>query len=138
MPSDAVDHPIALFFDQTNKVLLASFSGVFTRQTTIDLDTAARALAALHGPFAMILDFTKVTELALQLRDWPQFATNRRAIRGTRRIRVAPPIDIFTPLRLHGPHHGRAGEDTDVVATRAEAFRQLGLRSPAFEPVAPL
>lgn len=137
MPSDAVDHPLSLFFDKTNKVLLAAFSGVFTRQTTIDLDTAARALAALHGPFAVILDFTKVTELALQLRDWPQFATNRRAIRGTRRIMVAPPIDIFTPLRLHGPHHGRAGEDTDVVATRAEAFRQLGLRSPAFEPVAP-
>ena len=137
MPSDAVDHPLALFFDRTNKVLLAAFSGVFTRQITIDLDTAARALAALHGPFAVILDFTKVTELALQLRDWPQFATNRRAIRGTRRIMVAPPLDIFTPLRLHGPHHGRAGEDTDVVATRAEAFRQLGLRSPAFEPVAP-
>lgn len=138
MPSDAVDHPLALFFDRTNRVLLAAFSGVFTRQITIDLDTAARALAAVHGPFAVILDFTKVTELALQLRDWPQFATNRRAIRGTRRIIVAPPLDIFTPLRLHGPHHGRAGEDTDVVATRAEAFRQLGLRSPAFEPVAPL
>ena len=138
MPSDAVDHPLALFFDKTNKVLLPTFYGVFTRQITIDLDTAARALAALHGPFAVILDFTKVTEFALQLRDWPQFATNRRAIRGTRRIMVAPPIDIFMPLRLHGPHHGRAGEDTDVVATRAEAFRQLGLRSPAFEPVAPL
>ena len=137
MSSDA-DLPLALFFDQTNKVLLATFSGAFTRQITIDLDTAARALQVRHGPFAVVLDFTKVTELALQLRDWPQFATNRRAIRGTRRIRVAPPIDIFTPLRLHGPHHGRAGEDTDVVATRAEAFRQLGLRSPAFEPVAPL
>ena len=137
MPSDAVDHPLALFIDQTTTVLLATFSGAFTRQITIDLDTAARALAALHGPFAVILDFTRVTELALQLRDWPQFATNRRAIRGTRRIMVAPPIDMFMPLRLHGPHHGRAGEDTDVVATRAEAYRQLGLRSPVFEPVAP-
>jgi len=137
MPSDAVDHPLALFFDQTNKVLLATFSGVFTRQVTIDLDTAARALAAHHGPFAVILDFTRVTELAIQLRDWPQFATNRRAIRGTRRIVVAPPSETFTPLRLHGPHHGRAGENTDVVTTRVEAFRQLGLASPAFEPVAP-
>ena len=138
MSSDAVDHPLELFFDQTNKVLLATFSGVFTQQITIDLDTAARALAAQHGPFAVILDFTKITELALQLRDWPQFATNRRAIRDTRRIMVAPPIDMFIPLRLHGPHHGRAGENTDVVTTRAEAFRQLGLASPAFEPLAPL
>jgi hypothetical protein len=136
MPSDTVDHPLALFFDRTNKVLLAAFSGVFTRQVTIDLDTAARALAAQHGPFAVILDFTKVTELGIQLRDWPQFATNRRAIRGTRRIMVAPLTDTFVSLRLHGPHHGRAGEDTDVVTTRADAFRQLGLRSPAFEPVA--
>lgn len=137
MPSDAVDHPLALFFDQTNKVLLATFSGAFTRQTTIDLDTAARALQARHGPFAVILDFTKVTELAIQLRDWPQFATNRRAIRGTRRIMVVPPTDMFGPLRLHGPHHGSAGENTDVVTTRAEAFRYLRLASPAFEPVAP-
>jgi len=60
---------------------------------------------------------------------------HRRAIRGTRRITVAPPTDIFTPLRLHGPHHGHAGENTDVVATRAKANRQLGSRSPAFEPV---
>jgi hypothetical protein len=51
---------------------------------------------------------------------------------------VAPPTDIFTPLRLHGPHHGHAGKNTDVVATRAEANRQSGLRSPTFEPVAPL
>jgi len=138
MPSDAAGHPLALFFDQTNKVLLATFSGVFTQQTTIDLDIGARAVAALHGPFAVILDFTRVTELALQLRDWPQFATNRRAIRGTRRIMVAPPSDMFIPLRLHGPHHGRAGENTDVVTTRAEAYLQLGLRSPTFEPVAPL
>lgn len=72
-----------------------TFSGVIT----IDLDTAARALAVLHGPFAVILDFTKVTELALQLRDWPQFATDRRAIRGTRHIMLAPPSDMFVPLR---------------------------------------
>jgi hypothetical protein len=94
-------------------------------------------LAAHHGSFAVILDFTRFTELAFQLRDWPQFATNRRAIRGTRRIMAPPPTDTFVPLRLHGPHHGRAGENTDVVTTRAEAFQQLGLASPAFEPVAP-
>jgi hypothetical protein len=46
MPSDAVDHPLSLFFDQTNKVLLATFSGIFTRQITIDLDTAAARSAA--------------------------------------------------------------------------------------------
>ena len=109
-----------------NKVLLATFSGVFTRQITIDLDTAARALQVQHGPFAVVLDFTKITELAIQLRDWPQFATDRRAIRGTRRVMVAPPTDIFVPLRLHRPTHSRAGEETFVVATRAEAFRRTG------------
>lgn len=135
MSSDSADHPLALFFDQTNKVLLAAFSGAFTRQITIDLDTAARALQARHGPFAVVLDFTKVTELAIQLRDWPQFAPDRRAIRGTRRIIIAPPNDIFAPLRLYGTQRGGAGTDSDVVSTRPEAFRQLGLRSPAFEPV---
>jgi hypothetical protein len=136
MPSDAVDHPLALFFDETNKVLLAAFSGAFTRQTTVDLDTAARALQAQHGPFAVILDFTRVTELGIQLRDWPQFAANRRAIRGTRRILVAPPNDIFTALRLYGTQRGDAGGESDVVSTRAEAYRMLRLASPAFEPVA--
>jgi len=137
MSSDA-DLPLALFFDQTNKVLLATFSGAFTRQITIDLDTAARALQVRHGPFAVVLDFTKVTELAIQLRDWPQFAADRRAIRGTRRIIIAPPNDTFSPLRLYGTQRGGAGGDSDVVSTRNEAFRQLGLRSPAFKPVVPV
>ena len=137
MSSDA-DLPLALFFDQTNKVLLATFSGAFTRQITIDLDTAARALQVRHGPFAVVLDFTKVTELAIQLRDWPQFAADRRAIRGTRRIIIAPPKDTFSPLRLYGTQRGGAGGDSDVVSTRNEAFRQLGLRSPAFKPVVPV
>ena len=92
MPSDTVDQPLTLFFDQTNKVLLATFSGVFTRQITIDLDTAARALAAHHGPFAVILDFTKVTELGIQLRDWPQF-------------RDQPARDPW-----HAAHHGGAAD----------------------------
>ena len=137
MSSDA-DLPLALFFDQTNKVLLATFSDAFTRQITIDLDTAARALQVRHGPFAVVLDFTKVTELAIQLRDWPQFAADRRAIRGTRRIIIAPPNDTFSPLRLYGTQRGGAGGDSDVVSTRNEAFRQLGLRSPAFKPVVPV
>jgi hypothetical protein len=118
-------------------VLLAAFSGAFTRQITVDLDTAARALQVQHGPFAVVLDFTKVSEINIQLRDWPQFAADRRAIRGTRRIIVAPPNDIFAPLRLYGTQRGGAGTDSDVVSTRDQAFRQLGLKSPAFEPVVP-
>lgn len=51
----------------------------------------------------MIFRHVQVTKLALQLRDWPQFATNRRAIRGTRRIMVTPSTDIFIALRLHAP-----------------------------------
>lgn len=132
-----IDQPLALFFDHTNKVLLATFSGAFTRQVTLDLDTAARALQEHHGPFAIILDFTEVTELAIQLRDWPQFAADRRTVRGTRRILVTPPNDAFITLRLYGTQRGGAGGDSDVVSTRADAFRQLGLKSPTFEPVAP-
>jgi hypothetical protein len=108
MPSDAVD-PLALFFDQASK----------------------------HGPFAVILDFTKVTELGMQLRDWPQFAADRRAIRGIRRVLVAPPNDIFVPLRLYGTQRGGSGGDSDVVSTRADAYRMLRLAAPAFEPMAP-
>ncbi|GEP60484.1 hypothetical protein [Reyranella soli] len=135
--SSESDLPLALFFDQTNKVLLATFSGAFTLQITIDLDTAARALQVRHGPFAVVLDFTKVTEFAIQLRDWPQFAADRRAIRGTRRIMIMPANDIFSPIRLYGTQRGGAGGDSDVVSTRDDAFRQLGLRCPAFEPVVP-
>jgi hypothetical protein len=35
MPSDS---PIGLFFEQTEKVLLAAFSGVFTRDTALALN----------------------------------------------------------------------------------------------------
>ena len=136
--SGDIDQPLALFFDHTNKVLLATFSGAFTRQVTLDLDAAARALQERYGPFAVILDFTAVTELAIQLRDWPQFAAERRTVRGTRRILVTPPNDAFIPLRLYGTQRGGAGGDTDVASTRADAFRQLGLKSPTFEPVDPV
>ncbi len=138
MPSDADRASSRCSSIRPTRCCWRRSAGAFTRQITIDLDTAARALQVRHGPFAVVLDFTKVTELAIQLRDWPQFAADRRAIRGTRRIIVAPPNDTFSsaaPVR-HATRWRRNG-DSDVVSTRDQAFRQLGLKSPAFEPVVP-
>ena len=129
------DSPLGLFFDHTSKVLLVTFSGAFTRTTTTDLKKAARAVVERYGPVAVILDFSDVTDFAIQLRDWPELATSRRAIRGTPRMMVAPQTAIFSILRLHGTHHGGVGDDTEVVRTRPEACRGLGLEDPTFEPL---
>jgi len=127
--------PLGLFFDHDNKVLLVAFSGVFDRNTTLDLNKAAKAVVERYGHVAAILDFTDVTELALQLRDWPELGNSRRAIRGKLRMLVAPVSPIFAPLRLHGAYKAGVGDDTEVVTTRAQAFRQLGLTEPTFVPL---
>jgi hypothetical protein len=134
MPRDQ-ESALELFFDQTNQVFLAAFSGVFTRESTLALNRAARAVVERHGHVVVILDFSAVTEIALQLRDWPELGNDRRAIRGKRRLLVAPMTPVFSPLRLHGTHHRGAVDDTEVVATRAAAFRRLGLEDPTFEPI---
>ena len=132
MPSNS---PIGLFFEQTQKVFLVTFSGVFTRDTALALNRAARAVVERHGHVAVILDFTDVTSFSIQLRDWPELGNERRAIRGKLRFLVAPPTEAFTILRLHGTHRGGHGDDTEVVPTRDVACRKLGLANPKFEPL---
>lgn len=133
--ANETDFPLGLFFDHSNKVLLVTFCGTFTRDTTTALNKAARAVVERYGHVAVILDFSEVTEMAIQLRDWPELGNSRRAIRGKRRLLVAPQTPIFSPLRLYGTHRADAGDDTDVVATRSAAYRGLGLVDPRFEPL---
>jgi len=132
MPSDS---SIGFFFERTRSVLLATFSGVFTRETALSLNRAARAVVERHGHVPVILDFTQVTSFSIQLRDWPELGNERRAIRGKPRLLVAPPTETFSILRLHGTHRGRDGDDTEVVPTRESACRKLGLDNPNFEPL---
>ena len=134
MPNESAS-PLGLFFDHDSKVLLVTFSGVFTQETTKDLNKAARVVVERFGHVAVILDFSDVTELALQLRDWPELGNSRRAIRGKLRMLVAPQTPTFVPLRLHGSHHGGVGDDTEVVPTRQAAYRGLNLTDPKFEPL---
>lgn len=133
--SNESDSDLGLFFDQSNKVLLVTFSGAFTRTTTTALNKAAKAVVERHGHVAVILDFSDVTDFTIPLRDWPELGNSRRAIRGKLRMLVAPQTAIFSMLRLHGTHYAGAGDDTEVVRTRLEAYRGLGLADPMFEPL---
>ena len=134
MPNET-DSPLRLFFDHDDKVLLVTLSGAFSRTTTDALNKAAKAVVARYGHVAVILDFSDVTEFAIQLRDWPELGNSRRAIRGRLRMLVAPQTPIFSALRLHGTHRAGAGDDTEVVPTRLAAYRGLGLVEPKFEPL---
>ena len=116
------DSSLELFFEPKHKVLLVTFSGAFTRTATIDLNKAAKAVVERHGHVAAILDFSDVTDFAIELRDWPELGNSRRAIRGKPRVLVAPQTATFSILWLHG-------------ATRLEAYRRLALEDPAFEPL---
>src|SRR5258708_17692724 len=127
--------PLGLFFDQSNKVVLVTFSGAFRRTVTANLNKAAKAVVERYGHVAGILDFSDVTDFAIQLRDWPELGNSRRAIRGKLRMLVAPQTAIFSILRMHGTHHAGVGDDTEVVRTRLEAYRGLGLEDPTFEPL---
>lgn len=127
--------PLALFFDHTHKVLLVEFAGVFDKSVTLQLNAAAKAVVNHHGHVAVILDFSRVTDFAIQLRDWPELGNSRRAIRGTQRVLVAPQKEIFSNLHLHGTHYAAAGDGTTAVATRIQAQHLLGLTDPRFEPL---
>ena len=89
----ADEFSLGLFFEAAHKVLLVSFSGVFSRDTANALNRAATATVERYGHVAVILDLTDVTNFSIALRDWPELGNNRRAIRGKLRMLVAPPTD---------------------------------------------
>ncbi len=86
-----------------------------------------------HDNKVLLVEFTDVTELGLQLRDWPELGNDRRAIRGKPRVLVAPLTATFSSLRLHGTYQAAGDTGTQVVPTRAHAERALGLRAANFE-----
>ena len=131
----ADEFSLGLFFEAAHKVLLVSFSGVFSRDTANALNRAATATVERYGHVAVILDLTDVTNFSIALRDWPELGNNRRAIRGKLRMLVAPPTEAFSVLRLHGSQRRGMDDETEIVATREIACERLGLLAPRFEPI---
>jgi hypothetical protein len=128
--------PFLACFEPTHQALLVRFRGNFTVESTLALNRTARAVVERHGNVIAILDFTDITEFAMDLRDWKELGHNRRAIRDRRRVPVAPDPQVRAMLTLHGTHQSPSHrDDTSVVRTLEEAFRQLGIKAPKFEPL---
>ena len=122
--------PFLAYFEPTHQVLLVQFRGNFTVESTQALNRTARAVVERHG------NVIAITEFAMDLRDWKELGHNRRAIRDRRRVLVAPDPQVRAMLTLHGTHQSPSHrDDTSVVRTLEEAFRQLGIKAPKFEPL---
>lgn len=129
--------PFEAYFAPTQKVLLVQFKGDFTTESTLALNRTARAVVERYGHVIAILDFTGIANFTIDLRDWLELGHNRRAIRGRRRVLVASDPKVLGLLTLHGTHQSPTHEDdTSVVRTLEQAYRQLGLKNPTFEPLA--
>jgi hypothetical protein len=128
--------PFLAYFKPKYQALLVRLRGNFTIESTLALNRTARAVVERHGNVIAILDFTDIAEFAMDLRDWKELGHNRRAIRDRRRVLVAPDPQVRAMLALHGTHQSPSHkDDTSVVRTLEEAFRQLGIEAPKFEPL---
>lgn len=128
--------PFEAFFESVQQVLLVQFKGDFTIESTLALNRTARAVVEKKGHVIVILDFTGIADFAMDLRDWRELGHNRRAIRGKRRVLVASEAKVRAMLAIHGTHQSPAhDDDTSVVRTLDQAYRELGLKDPKFEPL---
>jgi hypothetical protein len=128
--------PFLAYFEPTHQVLLVRFRGKFTIESTLALNKTARAVVERYGNVIVILDFTDIAEFAMDLRDWKELGHNRRAIRDRRRVLVASEPNVRGMLTLHGTHQSPSHkDDTSVVRTLDDAFRELGIKAPKFDPL---
>src|ERR1700751_838130 len=63
-----------LAYERRHKILLASFSGVFSSQDNSELDLLAIKFVAAQGPAHGILDFSNVESVGVPISKWIQRA----------------------------------------------------------------
>lgn len=128
--------PFEAFFEPVQQALLVQFKGDFTVESTLALNRTAHAVVEKKGHVIVILDFTGIADFAMDLRDWRELGHNRRAIRGKRRVLVASEPKVLSLLAMHGTHQSPThDDDTSVVGSLDQAYRELGFKDPNFEPL---
>ena len=122
--------------DRRNGVLLVKLAGSMTRESLGVLDAEVKDVIAREGSMAAIFDFTDVAALRIQ----PSTAADRgrqpSVMAGKPRVFVTADPLLFGMLRVYAAYRDINGEKPPmVVRLLLEAFRELSLIDPKFEPL---
>jgi hypothetical protein len=132
--------PYHFEFDSKNKVLLGKLEGHVTEQEFEEFYHTVTLYEATTKPHSGIADFTDVTRFDVRKEKLRGFAYAQPAFRDKKRPRVvvAPAPSIYGLARMFQA----LGEETrpllTIVHSLDEAYRELQLKTPRFEPLGPI
>lgn len=127
---------IELAIDRKNGVLLVQFSGAMTVESLVVLDDHLQAFVAREGLMPTIIDFTGIVSVNVATATMINRGSQRSQLLGQRRIFVSSDHLLFGLLRLYGTHQDNHGEiPPSTVRSLPEAFEELGISRPIFEPI---
>lgn len=124
-------------FDPVNKILLLRREGRLTDESmAVSLKTFQDHLAAID-PSAGIDDFSEVTEFVVSTEFVRQLGHQERVGDETKipRVIVAPAPVAFGLARMFQILGERKQHGVHVVRTLDEAFAELGVQAPHFQPL---
>ena len=122
--------------DRRNGVLLVKFAGSMTIESLDALDNELKAFVSREGTMPTIIDFTDVLaiEQSSTLADREKI---RPLMAGKPRVFVSNRPLLYGMLRVYSAHQDIQGEKVPtIVSSLAQAFHELSLIDPEFEPVA--
>ncbi|SEP41556.1 hypothetical protein SAMN02990966_05934 [Rhodospirillales bacterium URHD0017] len=128
---------LTLSLDRENKVLLATFSGVFGKEALSRHDAMVGRFVATHdGRFRGIADFLGIERVDVSLADLTARGRQPPITDGKQRVYVAATTEMFGLCRMFSTYQGLAGHaEPKIAKTLVEACEILGLDNPVFEPV---
>jgi hypothetical protein len=129
--------PLRFEFDQANKILLLHLEGQLRDESVAESCRAIRKYWATTGARMGIVNFSPVTEFALSGNLMTQLAQQEPCMPdGTScpRVIVAPETRVFGLARMFQILAENTRPTLSVVHTLDEAFEELGVQSPHFEP----
>ena len=129
---------LTLTYERTARVLLASFSGIFSSDDLYDLDLASADIVLMEGPVRSILDFTAVQTVAVPATLLIQRGRQPQIFSGQRSAIVAPQNEVYDLARSYANLQRDFGNfEPLIVQSFDEALRALRLNKPKFQPLLP-
>ena len=126
----------ALFLEHSHRVLLSCFRGAFTVDDIARCDRAVMLLLGREGPLRGIIDLTEIETVDLRADQLKARARQPPMVAGQARLFVATSPTVLDFARAYSATQREFGADPpQIVGTREEAYRILGLMDPMFEPL---
>lgn len=125
---------VTLWFHRPGKVLLAQFSGTFSMEDVIALDSMVPPFLRSFAPIRGLLDFSGVDQIAITAQQVAARGKVSTLVPDQERIIVAAAGVGYGLARMFAAYQAATGNrEPQIVSTLEEAYDLLGLSNPAFE-----